>query len=172
MLLFYVTLKNNAFMRKFFLLMIMFTATITSSFAQKAGKGDAPKPDEFYSCPKHNQITSHEPGKCSICGTELALAPKEQRAANTVKTYTCPVHQDVVKHDPGKCPKCGKKLNLSPKEQAKAEVTKIYTCPMHPEVALDKEGNCPKCGKQLVEKKAAQKKLDEGRYLAADNQNR
>lgn len=144
-------------MKRFFVLMFMFTATIFSAVAQKAGKGEAAKPDEFYSCPKHSQITSHEPGKCSICGTELTLSAKEQRASNTVKRYTCPIHQDVVKHDPGKCPRCGRKLNLSPKEQAKAEVTKIYTCPMHPEVALNKEGICPKCGKQLVEKKQIKK---------------
>jgi hypothetical protein len=140
-------------MKTSFLLILVFIASIAGAIAQKAGKGEAPKPDEFYSCPKHPNVTSHEPGKCSICGTELSLTPKEARAAATVKRYTCPVHQDVVKHDPGKCPKCGKKLNLSPKEQAKAVVTKVYTCPMHPEVALDKEGNCPKCGKQLVEKK-------------------
>jgi hypothetical protein len=140
-------------MKTSFLLMLIFIASVTGAIAQKAGKGEAPKPDEFYSCPKHPNVTSHEPGRCSICRTELSLTPKEARAAATVKRYTCPVHQDVVKHDPGKCPKCGKKLNLSAKEQAKAEVTKVYTCPMHPEVALDKEGNCPKCGKQLVEKK-------------------
>jgi transcription initiation factor IIE alpha subunit len=136
--------------------MLLFTLvcllSITSSFAQKAGKGEAPKPTAFYSCPKHSQITSHEPGKCSICGSDLTLSPKEKRASQSAKRYTCPVHHDVSSHDPGKCPKCGKKMNLSTKEQAKSESLKIYTCPMHPEVALDKDGNCPKCGKPLVEK--------------------
>jgi transcription initiation factor IIE alpha subunit len=126
----------------------------TTIFAQKAGKGEAQKPTEFYSCPKHEQITSHEPGKCSICGTELSLSSKEKRAANDVKRYTCPVHSDVESHDPGKCPKCGKKLSLSRKEEMKAQVTKVYTCPMHPEIALTKEGVCPKCQRQLVEKKS------------------
>lgn len=121
-------------------------------FAQKAGKGSVQKPSEFYSCPKHNQVTSHEPGKCTICGGELALSTKEQRAASQVKRYTCPVHIDVTSHDPGKCPKCGKKLTLSDKEAMKAQVTKVYTCPMHPDVALTKEGVCPKCGKELQEK--------------------
>jgi transcription initiation factor IIE alpha subunit len=140
-------------MKRAFLFVIVFGMSVISVFAQKAGKGTAQKPDEFYSCPKHNQITSHESGKCSICGSELALTPKERRAASTVKNYTCPVHFDVIKHDTGQCPKCGRKLNLSPKEQAKAEVTKIYTCPMHPDVALNKDGVCPKCGKDLIEKK-------------------
>lgn len=141
-------------MRQTIVLAVAIILSITSVFGQKAGKGTAPKPDEFYSCPKHSQITSHEPGKCSICGSELTLSSKERRAASTVKNYTCPVHFDVVKHDPGKCPKCGRKLNLSTKEQAKAEVTKIYTCPMHPEVALTKDGICPKCGRDLIEKKS------------------
>jgi len=139
-------------MKQLILFTFAFILSASSMFAQKAGKGEAPKPDEFYSCPKHNEITSHEPGKCSICGTELALSSKEKRASNDVKRYTCPVHQDVVMHDPGKCPKCGKKLNLSPKEQLKSEATKTYTCPMHPEIALDKNGNCPKCGKPLIKK--------------------
>lgn len=141
-------------MKQTIVLAIAFLLGITSVFAQKAGKGIAPKPDEFYSCPKHPEITSHKPGKCSICGTEFTLSPKEDRAAATVKSYTCPVHFEVVKHDPGKCPKCGRKLNISAKEQAKAEVTKIYTCPMHPEVALTKDGVCPKCGKELIEKES------------------
>lgn len=140
------------FMKRLLLFVMISFLSIPGVMAQKAGKGTAPKPDEFYVCPKHSQITSHEPGKCSICGSELSISPKEQRASSVVKRYTCPIHQEVVKHDPGKCPKCGRKLNLSAKEQAKAELMKVYTCPMHPEVALDKEGNCPKCGKQLVEK--------------------
>ena len=141
-------------MKKTIGLLLASILVITSAFAQKAGKGEAQKPSEFYSCPKHSQITSHEPGKCSICGSELTLTPKEKRAASTVKNYTCPVHFDVVKHDPGKCPKCGKKLTLSNKEVMKAEVTKIYTCPMHPDVALTKDGVCPKCGRDLIEKEA------------------
>jgi hypothetical protein len=139
-------------MKKFLLVALAIAFSTITAYAQKAGKGEAPKPDEFYSCPKHSEVTSHEPGKCSVCGTELTLTAKEKRAANSVKKYTCPVHMDIVKHDAGKCPKCGRKLNLSPKEQSKAQITKVYTCPMHPEVALDKEGNCPKCDKPLIEK--------------------
>jgi transcription initiation factor IIE alpha subunit len=139
-------------MKNLLLVTLTLILSVTSVIAQKAGKGEAPKPNEFYSCPKHNEITSHERGRCTICGTDLSVSPKQERAAALAKRYTCLVHQDVVKHDPGKCPKCGKKLNLSSKEQMKTEVTKVYTCPMHPEVALDKDGNCPKCGKQLVEK--------------------
>jgi transcription initiation factor IIE alpha subunit len=154
---FRLTLKNKTVMKRLFVVAFAFILSATSIFAQKAGKGEAPKPDEYYSCPNHSQVTSHEPGKCSICGTELSLSKKEIRAANTIRNYTCPAHMDVVTHNPGKCPKCGRKLNLSAKEQLKSEVTKVYTCPMHPEVALDKDGVCPKCGKALVEKKQRKK---------------
>lgn len=139
-------------MKRLVIAAFAFILSATTIFAQKAGKGEAPKPQEFYSCPKHSQVTSHDPGKCSICGTELSLSQKENRAANIIKNYTCPAHMDVVAHDPGKCPKCGRKLNLSAKEELKSKVTKIYTCQMHPEVALDKDGVCSKCGKALVEK--------------------
>lgn len=53
---------------------LAFILSITTLFAQKAGKGEASKPDEYYSCPKHTEVTSHEPGKCSICGTELSIS--------------------------------------------------------------------------------------------------
>jgi transcription initiation factor IIE alpha subunit len=139
-------------MQKIIVVTIALMLSVSSLFAQKAGKGEAPTPSEYYSCPNHNKITSQKPGKCSICGTELSLTSKEKMASGISKRYTCPAHMDVVSHDPGKCPKCGRKLNLSAKEQLKSEVTKVYTCPMHPEVALDKEGNCPECGKPLVEK--------------------
>jgi ssDNA-binding Zn-finger/Zn-ribbon topoisomerase 1 len=140
-------------MKRLIVLLIAFALGGTSAFAQKAGKGGGPKPTEFYSCPRHAQITSHDPGKCSVCGTELSLSSKERRASVDVKRYTCPVHSEVANHDPGNCPKCGKKLTLSNKELMKAEVTKIYTCPMHPEVALTKDGICPKCSGNLIEKK-------------------
>jgi len=139
-------------MKNMLLFTLVFLSSISGAIAQKAGKEVVLKANEFYACPNHYKITSHEPGKCSICGSELSVTSKEQRAAAMAKSYSCPVHHDVVKHDPGKCPKCGKKLNLSSKEQMKAEVARVYTCPMHPEVALNKDGNCPKCGKQLVEK--------------------
>ncbi|MGZ5135809.1 MAG: heavy metal-binding domain-containing protein [Flavitalea sp.] len=141
-------------MRKLIFMVVAILMTTTGLLAQtKAGKVDTTKHTTLYSCPKHPEITAHEPGKCSKCGMELNLSGKEQMKSAQVKNYTCPVHLDVTTHNPGKCPKCGKKLNLSPKEQMKAEVTKMYTCPMHPDVSLDKEGNCPKCGKALVEKK-------------------
>jgi len=141
-------------MKKLVIIVFSILFTLPSLVAQtKAGKVDTVKHESIYTCPMHNEVASHQPGKCPTCGMDLTLTNKEQMKRNVVKNYTCPVHLDVTKHDPGKCPKCGKKLNLSPKEQMKAEVVKLYTCPMHPEVALDKNGKCPKCGSALVEKK-------------------
>jgi transcription initiation factor IIE alpha subunit len=141
-------------MKKIIILTVAFLVASTCIFAQtKAGRKDTTQHAVLYTCPSHPGVSSHQPGKCPICGMDLHLSGKEQMKAEVMKNYSCPVHLDVTAHDPGKCPKCGKKLNLSPKEQMKAEVMKIYTCPMHPEIALDKEGNCPKCGGALVAKK-------------------
>jgi uncharacterized paraquat-inducible protein A len=132
-------------MKKLIFIVTVILMTTTGLLAQtKAGKVNTTKHTSFYSCPKHYDVTGHEPGKCTKCGMALSLSSKEQMKAAQVKNYTCPVHLDVTTHNPGKCPKCGKKLNLSAKEQMKAEVTKMYTCPMHPELSLDNEGNCPK----------------------------
>ena len=138
-------------MKKLLFLVLVILFTGPSIFAQKANQDTAVTPSEYYACAMHNQITSHVPGKCSICGSELSLTSKEKMNMSLRKKYSCPAHLDVVSHDPGKCPKCGKKLNFSTKEQMKSEVTKVYTCTMHPEVALNKDGVCPKCGKDLFE---------------------
>lgn len=140
-----------------FLLLAIFSITTFVSAQSKAGRVDTAKNVVLYTCPMHPNVTSHEPGKCSVCGMEMALSGKEKMKASATKNYTCPIHKDVASHDPGKCPKCGRAMNLSPKEQMKAEVVKLYTCPMHPDVALTKDGICPKCGKDLVEKKTKQK---------------
>ena len=143
-------------MKKFIFIIAAFLLTTTNLFSQtKAGKVDTAQHVSYYSCPKHPEVTSHQPGKCPKCGMELTLTTKEQLKASVTKTYRCPIHIDVFSHHPGKCPQCGRKMNLSPKEQMKAEVMKLYTCPMHPDVALDKEGKCPKCGATLVEKKSS-----------------
>lgn len=141
-------------MKKLVIITILSLSCFASVFAQtKAGRVDTTQHVAYYSCPKHPDMTSHQPGKCPKCGRALSLSSKEQLKASTTKTYRCPVHVYMFSHDPGKCPQCGRKMSLSPKEQMKAEVMKLYTCPMHPDVALDREGKCPKCGAALVEKK-------------------
>jgi len=142
-------------MKRIIMAIVMGSLLCASISAQeKAGKKDTTQHTVMYTCPKHSDVVSNEPGKCPKCGMDLNLSPKEVMKMEVTKSYSCPVHKDVTSHDPGKCPQCGRRLNLSPKEQMKAEVTKIYTCPMHPDVSLDKDGKCPKCGRALVEKKS------------------
>jgi transcription initiation factor IIE alpha subunit len=63
-----------------------------------------------YSCPIHQDVTSHDPGKCPKCGRAMNLSPKEQMKAEVAKIYTCPMHPDVALDKEGKCPKCGSAL--------------------------------------------------------------
>jgi transcription initiation factor IIE alpha subunit len=141
-------------MKKILIIIVSILVANYAGLSQtKAGKIDTSAHAQYYSCPMHPDVISHEPGKCPKCGMELSLSTKEQMKVDVSKKYVCPVHLSVTSHDPGKCPQCGRKMNLSTKEQMKAEVVKLYTCPMHPEVSLDKNGVCPKCGKALVEKK-------------------
>jgi hypothetical protein len=63
-----------------------------------------------YSCPMHSDVTSNKPGKCSKCGMDLTLAPKEKKKTMAMKTYTCSMHPEVSSDKPGKCPKCGMDL--------------------------------------------------------------
>ncbi|RPD43457.1 heavy metal-binding domain-containing protein [Paracnuella aquatica] len=143
-------------MKKILFMAVAILISSATLLAQtKAGKVDTSQHATFYTCPKHSDVVSHQPGKCSTCGTELTLTTKEEMKTSALKNYTCPVHISVTSHDPGKCPQCGRKMNWSPKEQMKAEVTKLFTCPMHPEVALNKDGICPKCSKPLEERKRA-----------------
>jgi len=106
-----------------------------------------------YTCPMHPDITSDKPGKCSKCGMNLTLSPKEKMKMEVMKKYTCPMHPDVTSDKPGKCSKCGMNLNLSPKEKMKTEVMKLYSCPMHPDVTSSKAGKCSKCNMVLTKVK-------------------
>ena len=62
-----------------------------------------------YACPKHPEVTSNKPGKCSKCGTKL-----EKKVSKAVRPrtqlYVCPMHPEVTSTKPGECPKCGMDL--------------------------------------------------------------
>lgn len=140
-------------MKKLIILLITVTVSFATFGQEKAGKKDTTAHVTLYACPMHPDVTSDKPGKCSKCGMDLTLSPKEKMKREVVKNYTCPVHADVLVKKPGKCSKCGRDLILSPKERMKMEVVKNYTCPMHPDVTSDKSGKCPKCGMNMTEKK-------------------
>jgi uncharacterized paraquat-inducible protein A len=96
-----------------------------------------------YTCPMHPDVTSDKPGKCSKCGMNLNLTPKEKMKMEVMKMYTCPMHPDVTSDKPGKCSKC----NMELKETG--QTASSYSCPMHPDVTSDKQGKCTKCGMNL-----------------------
>lgn len=96
-----------------------------------------------YTCPMHPEITSDKAGKCSKCGMNLNLSPKEKMKMAVMKTYTCPMHPDVTSDKAGKCSKC----NMDLKETVKTSAS--WSCPMHPEITSDKPGKCSKCGMNL-----------------------
>lgn len=130
-----------------FAMMIAFT-TVQSVNAQKAKTNTATNQGTTvvtnnYTCPMHPDVVSDKPGKCSKCGMDLTLSPKEKMKMEVMKTYSCPMHPNVTSNKPGKCSECGMALTR----------VKAYSCPMHPEVVSNKPGKCTKCGMDLTEVK-------------------
>lgn len=63
-----------------------------------------------YSGPMQLTVTSHNPGKCPVCGRKMTLSSKEQMKAEVTKLYTRPMHPEIALDKDGKCPKCGTAL--------------------------------------------------------------
>ena len=63
-----------------------------------------------YSCPMHPDISGDMGGKCTKCGMDLTLSPKEKMKREVMKIYSCPMHSDVTSNKAGKCSKCGMDL--------------------------------------------------------------
>jgi hypothetical protein len=63
-----------------------------------------------YSCPMHPDISSDKAGKCTKCGMDLVVSPKEKMKMEVMKVYTCPMHPDISSDKPGKCSKCNMDL--------------------------------------------------------------
>src|SRR6266540_848698 len=110
-------------MKKLIMLMVsVFTILSVSVWAQDSSKAKMKTSKQKservkYSCPMHPDVTSDKPGKCTKCGMDLALSPKEKMKMEVVKKYCCPVHPEETSDKPGKCPKCGTVMNRSPKEK-------------------------------------------------------
>lgn len=133
-------------MKKIIILLIAITTSF-ATFAQKAkANSEANRGGTVlttYSCSMHPDEVSDEPGKCSKCGMDLNLSPKEKMKADVMNLYTCPMHPDVTSNKAGKCSTCNMNLKV------KVVKPNSYTCSTHPEVTSNKAGKCTKCGEDL-----------------------
>jgi transcription initiation factor IIE alpha subunit len=126
-------------------LTILSVAVLAQDTTTKKIKAPKQKTEKVkYSCPMHSDITSNKPGKCTKCGMDLTLSPKEKMKMEVMKTYTCPMHPDETSDKSGKCSKCGMDLKETEK------TVKAYSCPMHSDVTSANPGKCTKCGMDLT----------------------
>jgi Cu(I)/Ag(I) efflux system membrane fusion protein len=90
------------------------------------------KHDEMvYACPMHPEQTSHEPGRCPICGMDL-----EQRTATPEELARVSAHIDDTEHVAHD--------SIQVRSNADAAMgAGHYVCPQHPEVDSDDPGRCP-----------------------------
>ena len=96
-------------------MMAALTILSVSVFAQDSTKHKMKVPKQKtektkYSCPMHPNEVNDKAGKCSQCGMDLALSPKEKMKMEVMKKYTCPMHPEVTSDKPGKCSKCSMAL--------------------------------------------------------------
>jgi Cu(I)/Ag(I) efflux system membrane fusion protein len=121
-------------------------------------------PQATYVCPMHPNETSHEPGRCSICGMFLV----ESTAAGSVEGMEM---DPTMEHDhaghqhaptampiPEAAPQPNPAEHPVPhlRQQTTASGQTLYVCPMHPQIVAKDPGSCPICGMDLepVEREA------------------
>lgn len=119
------TINGRAWNCIFLFLIVFILTAIVNTFAVAADHSEQAennKQDVIYACPMHPEVSSHSPGKCSICGMFLvaqdthgsdsahanhnhAAEGEDEDAENVI--YACPMHPDETSHAPGKCSLCG-----------------------------------------------------------------
>jgi rubrerythrin len=136
-----------------------------------------PAADAPYRCPLHPLVTSHKPGRCTICAMVLTPGGEAAGARADIETthadrehavrvpkgtkYVCPMKECKSFSDKaGECPVCGMKLkpieDVAWARDLVAQATQpaggefLYVCPMHHQVKADAPGTCPICAMQLV----------------------
>ena len=102
-----------------------------------------------YSCPRHPEITSDKPGKCSKCGMDLVLKKVIEVDNYTVSGNECnTVDTECNMEGSGGTVVAVEKTPVVKAKKMKAAKA-VYFCPMHPEVTSNKRGKCPKCKMKL-----------------------
>jgi Cu(I)/Ag(I) efflux system membrane fusion protein len=92
-----------------------------------------------FSCPMHPSVTSHEAGRCSICGMFLV----EQSESMDITDEHQQHHE------------------ISPMQEAEhaEDPSPLYACPMHPAETSHEEGRCSICGMFLVQQQGDEKPM-------------
>jgi Cu(I)/Ag(I) efflux system membrane fusion protein/cobalt-zinc-cadmium efflux system membrane fusion protein len=99
--------------------------------ARRSGASSDPaemeQDETLYACPMHPEQTSHEPGRCPICGMDL-----EERTATPAELVGLRLRTSDTEHG----------AHDSTHTQAELGADR-YVCPQHPQVHSDKPGRCP-----------------------------
>ncbi len=97
-------------MKKLIIVLSVFLAAQTFSFAQTETSKKPEQKRTIYTCSMHPEVVSDKEGKCPKCGMELVK--KTQKKGSTEKIYECNMCKGVTSKKSGKCPKCGMDLTL------------------------------------------------------------
>ena len=111
-------------MKKLIIVLSVFLAAHTVSFAQKETSKKEEVNQTIYTCSMHPKVMSDKEGKCPKCGMELvkkmtmksdSSIKGSQMKVSTEKVYVCTMCKGVTSKKPGKCPKCG--MDMTVKEE-------------------------------------------------------